>query len=171
MPYKTVIVLDEKMPVSSEKSLDDKFKPEAEWRTAYLTGEHAKEEVLGEVGDLKEGMLKIKTQLDLHDDMCRKIPVLIYMEAPQVKEIMECESKYNKDFSKMNLIEILRGRFSSYDSKRFYECKNCGGYIEGHVEAKEFDDVGVSALAGSAGTDHNCQRCGNNLSTQTLVYS
>lgn len=169
MPYQTVKVPDEEMPVFLEKSLDDKFKPKAEWRTTFLTGKRAQEEVIGEIGDLKEGVLKIKTQLDVDSDFGSKIPILLYLEASEVKKIMERERKFNKDFSKLGLIERLRGFFCSYDFNKFYKCEKCGGYIAGDVVPRKYNEIGH--MAGSAGTDYDCPRCGDTLARHATIHS
>ena len=62
MAYKIAVIPDETMPIWTEQSLDDRFKPEATWATSFLKGNREKE-ILGDDGrELKNGILKITHQ-------------------------------------------------------------------------------------------------------------
>lgn len=154
MPYTTVLIPDESMPIYSEKTLDDKFKPEV------IVHKKGKEIIME--GELKDGRLKIITSENVHNVHLGaiEIPVLIYAKANVVKAVQKREETYS---FVMSNISAVRG--SSEDISKFYECKVCGGYIEGGPEEKPeglrekfLDDVA-----------YNCQRCGTILAKRSIV--
>lgn len=50
-----------------------------------------------------------------------------------------------------------------------YYCPNCEGYIEGSTDDKNYNNI--IPLAGSAGQDHYCVKCGDYLGRSVWMYS
>lgn len=136
MAYKTFNVPDEEMLIWTEKTLDDKFKPEATWTTSFLQDEKMTEIMNIGGRELKEGILKIKTK----KGFATLIPFLWYAKSKFIKKFLEeCEGNELRTVNSLHIV-------SSFDDlKKFYECRNCNGYIEGiPVEEREF--MGYSPL-------------------------
>ena len=164
MVYKTVIEVDEDMPIHTEESLDDKFKPEATWTTANVQDES---ETLQEEGTLDGGILKVKTRKESDSISFKDIPILIYVN-----------TEAREDFGKKGKLDIIRNLRSSIiflmgfereGINTFYDCNKCGGYIEGKIVHEEYDDIG--GLAGSAGWRYKCGRCGEILYENAHTFS
>lgn len=173
MGYKTVVVPDENIPIFTEQALDDKFKPEATWRTTFLTGKRSGEEIAGKVGELNSGILKVKTSVKL-GELRGGIPVLIYASQKTIEEIRKQHAKIGKEVADMDIISYLRRGFygglsDHWVEDTFYECKTCCGYIKGLIEHKHsVEDMG--GRAGNEGFDYNCIRCGQTLDYKTTIY-
>jgi hypothetical protein len=154
MPYTTVLIPDESMLVYSEKTLDDKFKPDATWQ------EQGKEVITK--GELKHGRLKIITTYSVCGAYgAIKIPLLIYAKANRVKAIQGLIGENNS-----HVLHDISSLGDSYDDvKKFYKCEACNGYVEGLPEEKPeglrenfADDI-----------DYHCQRCGTLLTKRSIV--
>ncbi len=173
MGYKTVVVPDENIPIFTEQALDDKFKPEATWRTTFLTGKRSSEEIAGKVGELNSGILKVKTSVKLGEAR-DGIPVLIYASQKTIEEIKKWRAKVGEDATLMNIIfELRRGFYGGWSGHfvedTFYECKTCGGYIKGRIEHKHsVEDMG--GRAGNEDMEYKCIRCGETLDYKNLIH-
>ena len=84
--YKTEIIIDKNMPINSENSLDDKFKPESTWKVE-------EENKINKTGELNDGILKIVTNNSIRSGYggSTEIPVLMYVKAKYVKNLQKTE--------------------------------------------------------------------------------
>ena len=153
MVYQKVNVPDTSIEVLDEKTLDDKFKPEATLETFFLVN---KEEHIAKTGELTDGVTKLKRKWKPGNTFHSKnILVLAYAKSDKIQIFIDAQK------SQLHAIHEL----TMYDPDAFYECKQCGGFIKGRPEKKE---SGAIVLGTLDITDYNCIRCGATLATYKI---
>ncbi len=153
MGYTTSNIPDTNMEVLDEKTLDDKFKPEATLETFFLVN---KEEHVAKTGELNDGIAKLKRRWKPGNSFGSKnILVMAYVKSDKIQKFMDIQK------SQLHAIHEL----TMYDPDAFYECKQCGGFIKGKPEEKE---SGAIVLGTPDITSYNCIRCGATLATYKI---
>jgi DNA-directed RNA polymerase subunit RPC12/RpoP len=154
MGYATINIPDAKIEVLDEKTLDDKFKPEATLKTFFLVD---KSEHVAKTGELNGGIAKlIRSWKPGNTFGSKNILVLAYVKSDRIQKFVDIQK------SQLHAIHEL----TMYDPDAFYECKQCGGFIKGKPEEKE---SGMTILGATPDiTDYNCIRCGATLATYKI---